>query len=182
MAGASETRRLSPPLSHVFRAAHAARDARRKVDLRDEGGERIIAGRLGTARTAITEPVLRREVAGDLEKLMNTVNLASVLDLGAFGHVARSVLNFGIPDVVHRTIDEGGTDEIVEELAAALKVFEPRLLPGSLRIKRDTSIDVASLKVRFLIQADLVCDPLAVPVEFVADIRLDTGDAQIQNL
>ncbi len=180
MAGASDSRRLSPPLSHVFRAAHAARDARKKVDLRDEGGERIIAGRL--ARTAITEPVLRREVAADLEKLMNTVNLASVVDLGAFGHVARSVLNFGIPDVVHRTIDEGGTDEIVDELVVALKIFEPRLLPNSLRVKRDTNIDIAALKVRFLIQADLVCDPLAVPVEFVADIRLDTGDVQIQNL
>ncbi len=37
--------RLRPPLMYAFREAHAARDARKKLDLRDEAGERIVAGR-----------------------------------------------------------------------------------------------------------------------------------------
>ena len=38
--------RLSPPLMLAFRTAHAGRDAKDKIDLRDKSGERIIAGRL----------------------------------------------------------------------------------------------------------------------------------------
>ena len=60
MAGPNRKTRLTPPLMHAFRAAHDARDAKKKLDLRDEeSGERIIAGRRGPARAAITEPVLR---------------------------------------------------------------------------------------------------------------------------
>ena len=39
-----------PPLMHVFRAAHEAKDANKKLDLRDEAGDRIIAGRRLPAR------------------------------------------------------------------------------------------------------------------------------------
>ena len=72
MNGPSSKDRLSPPLMHAFRAAHAARDAKTKLDLRDKEGERIIASRRSMKRGAITEPMLRREVAIDLEALMNT--------------------------------------------------------------------------------------------------------------
>ena len=37
--------RLSPPLMLAFRNAYAARDARKKLDLRDASGERVIASR-----------------------------------------------------------------------------------------------------------------------------------------
>ena len=47
--------RLSPPLMLAFRSAHAARDARKKLDLRDESGERVIAGRRAAGRMPITE-------------------------------------------------------------------------------------------------------------------------------
>ena len=50
--------RLSPPLMFAFRSAHAARDANKKIDLRDEAGERVIAGRRSAGRAPITEFVL----------------------------------------------------------------------------------------------------------------------------
>jgi type VI secretion system protein ImpF len=31
------------------------------------------------------------------------------------------------------------------------------------------------MKIRFVVRDDLACDPLNVPVEFVADLELDTG-------
>ena len=73
--------RLSPPLMYAFRSAHEARDAKKKLDLRDESGERVIASRRTAARAAITEPTLRREVARDLDALMNTIALESTQDL-----------------------------------------------------------------------------------------------------
>jgi type VI secretion system protein ImpF len=38
------------------------------------------------------------------------------------------------------------------------------------------------LKLRFVVQADLRCDPLNVPVEFIADVDLDSGGIQINRL
>ena len=80
MADATRKTRLAPPLMHVFRAAHSAKDAK-KVDMRTESGERTIAGRRLPARQVITESELRREVVHDLAALLNTVAMESTVDL-----------------------------------------------------------------------------------------------------
>ena len=89
--------RLSPPLMHVFRAAHAAKDAKKRVDIRDEAGERVLAGRRLRARQVITESVLRREVARDLDALLNTIAMESTIDMSETPEARKSILNFGIP-------------------------------------------------------------------------------------
>jgi len=182
MAGPGKKDRLSPPLMYAFRGAHAARDAKKKLDLRDEAGDRVIASRRSTARGAITEPLLRREVATDLVALMNTVALESCIDLEAFGHVRKSVLNYGFPDLVHRSIDELDSHDISAQLKAVLTRFEPRLLPASIQVTRDATIAKSELKVRFVVNAELACEPLNVPVEFVADVEFDTGKILINRL
>jgi type VI secretion system protein ImpF len=166
---------------YAFRSAHDARDATKRLDLRDDAGERVVAQRRKTARVAITEPALRREVARDLEALVNTVALESTLDLRAFDEVRRSVLNFGLPDFVHRAIDEISVDDIKGELEAVLLAYEPRLVANTVKVSRDTSLDTAALKVRFIIRADLVCEPLNVPIEFVADVELDSTKITIRH-
>jgi type VI secretion system protein ImpF len=170
MAGVSDKTRLSPPLMHVFRAAHEAKDATRKVDVRDEAGQRVIANRRLRARQVITEQVLRREVARDLDALLNTVALESTVDMTDSPHVQSSILNFGIPDLSNRTLDENRVNNIPAEIRTAIIKFEPRLAPDSLRIERDITVDTAELKIRFIVRADLTCDPVHVPVEFIADM------------
>ena len=172
---------LSSPLMYAFRSAHGARDATERLDLRDDAGERVVAQRRKTARVAITEPALRRELARDLEALVNTVALESTLDLQAFDEVRRSVLNFGFPDIAHRAIDEISVDDIKDELKAVLLTHEPRLVPDTVKVTRDGSLDTATLKVRFVIRADLVCQPLNVPIEFVADVELDSAKITIKH-
>jgi len=162
--------RLSTPLMHVFRAAHEAKDAKRIIDQRNEAGERVIAGRRLRARQVITESMLRREVSRDLDALLNTVALDATVDMEHAPHVRKSILNFGIPDIAVRTIDENGVNEIPEEIRTAIINYEPRIAANSLRIARDTEVDPVELKVRFVIRGELVCHPVHVPVEFVADI------------
>jgi type VI secretion system protein ImpF len=174
--------RLSPPLMYAFRAAHAARDATKKVDLRDESGERIISGRRTVGRSPITESMIRREVARDLEALMNTVALESAEDLTEFDYVRKSVLNFGMPDIVHRTIDDASVSDVRSEIESVLTNFEPRLVRDTVHANRDATVDTTELKVRFLVQADLRCVPVDVPVEFVADMELDGNAFQINRL
>lgn len=182
MAPGSRKDRLSPPLMYAFRSAHAARDATKKLDLRDQSGERVIAGRRSASRTPITEPLLRREVARDLESLMNTIALELAEDLQDFEQVRKSILNYGLPDIAHRTIDEGGVEEIKSEIESALENYEPRLAHDSVHASRDATIDAHELKVQFVVQADLRCEPVDVAVEFVADVELDSNAIQINRL
>ena len=174
--------RLSPPLMHAFRAAHAARDAKKHIDDRDEAGERVVAGRRMSARVAITEPVLRAEVAKDLIALLNTTNLESSDDLAAVPQVRTSILNYGIPDLVRRSIDEMKVESITKEIEQVLAIYEPRLVPQSIRVERDRRVRAGELKVRFMVRADLRCDPVNVPLEFVADVELESGKIKVDRL
>jgi type VI secretion system protein ImpF len=181
MADITGKTRLSPPLMHVFRAAHDAKDATKKVDIRNEAGDRVIAGRRLRARQVISESMLRREVSRDLEALLNTVAMESTVDMSEAAHVRKSILNFGLPDVSNRTIDENAVGNIPEEIRNAIALFEPRLAASSLHVERDASIDPAELKVRFVVRADLTCDPVHVPVEFIADV-IDSGKILVNRL
>jgi type VI secretion system protein ImpF len=166
----------------AFRAASAARDAKTKLDLRNEAGERVIAGRRASGRTAISESTLRKEVARDLEALVNTIALESSEDLSGLEQVQRSVLNYGLPDIAHRSIDEVSVKDLASEIRSALIRYEPRLHPSSIQATRDRAARSEELKLRFLVHAELRCDPVNVPIEFVADVDLEGGGVQISRL
>lgn len=181
MANPNRQPRLSPPLMHVFRAAHEAKDAKRLIDQRNEAGERIIASRRLGVRQVITESMLRREVSRDLDALLNTVALDATVDMEHAPHVRRSILNFGLPDIAVHTIDETAVSEIPHEIRTAIANYEPRIAPDTLRIARDTEVDPVELKIRFVIRGELICHPVHVPVEFVADI-VDSGKIVVKRL
>lgn len=167
--------RLRAPLMWAFRSAAATRDATKRVDLRDESGERVIAGRRLAGPGSISESDLRAEVLRDLAMLLNTVNLGSTQDLADHPAVARSIINYGIPDIARRSIDEYGVRDIVTELETALNHFEPRLAKDTIKVNRDQTIRAEELKIRFQIHCDMIADPLNVPVEFLAEVQVDTG-------
>ena len=62
-----------------------------------------------------------------------------------------------------------------------LTTYEPRLDRKTIRVRRDGSVDPEQLKLRFVVHADLG-EPLNVPVEFIADVELDSGKIQINRL
>ncbi len=126
--------------------------------------------------------LLRREVAHDLEILLNTVALESTDNLTHYERVRASILNFGFPDIAHRSIDEISVDDLKDEITSVLMTYEPRLERNSIRARRDKSIGTEELKLRFVVHADLHCEPLNVPIEFIADVDLDSGNIQISRL
>jgi type VI secretion system protein ImpF len=174
--------RLAPPLMFAFRAAHEKRDAKKALDLRDASGQRVIASRRSPSRAPISESGLRREVNSDLVDLLNTVNLDSALDLEEAPEVMRSVLNFGLPDLSTRTIDEHRLMEISRDIERAFATFEPRLASNTLSVSRNAAIDTEALRLKFFIKADLRAEPLDVPVEFVAEVELDSGKIKVERL
>ena len=184
MALASRKNRLSPPLMFVFRQAHEAGDAKKRAQWREDGQGTGTSMRGGRAqqRMAVTERTLREEVKHDLANLMNCVAMESTADLTEFPRVRISILNFGFPDMAHRTLDELASHNLENDLENSLKLYEPRLLRSSIRVRRDMSVNADELKIRYVVQADLSCEPLNVPVEFVADVELDSGKIQIDRL
>src|SRR6266699_6065785 len=110
MARLDSKTRLSPPLMHVFRSAHEAKDAKKTIELRNEHGERVLAGLSLRPRQVITEPGLRREVGRDVDNLLNSIALESTIDMTDAPFARNSIVNFGIPDIAHRTIDEAAVD------------------------------------------------------------------------
>ena len=173
--------RLAPPLMYAFRAAHRERDAGVPIDIR-EGGERVIASRRAIARAPIAESELRKLVNFDLLSLMNTTNLDSAEDLSTAPQVRKSVLNYGFPDLASRSIDQRTVSDISREIETTLTAFEPRLARGSIKVRRDDSIAAEELRVRFIVSAELRVQPVNVPIEFAAEVEIDSGKVRIERL
>ena len=176
---ANSKSRLTPPLMFAFRHAHERRDSRKAVATSAER-QRDIAHSRSVGFVAVTETLLREQVGIDLEMLMNTIAFESATPLDAFEHVQASILNYGFPDLARRTIDEADVGDVGKEIRLALQRFEPRLDPDSIRVRQDATADKTALKLRFVVDANLVCNPIDVPVEFIADVDYDSGKIAVE--
>lgn len=184
MAKIKESERLRAPLMYAFRSAAEAGDAKKVLDIR-EGGERVIATRraLSNTRRSLSDSALRELLTLDLVNLLNTTNLESAAPdlLDGLNKVKASILNYGLPDLSSRTIDENRVTDIRLEIEEALRRFEPRLLPRTMQVLHD-KIGKEELRVRFVVRADMRADPVPTSVEFVTEVEFDTGQIKIGRL
>lgn len=179
MADPRKKTRLSSPLMFAFRDAHRARDARVHVGQKNVAGQEALPSRK-SMRAAINEIQLREELTRDLDLLMNTINLASIIDLDEAPQVRDSIVNFGLTDIGNRTIDENRVADIVDEIRTAIVRFEPRLIEKTIDVARDPTADAGVLQIRFNVSGEMACDPVAVPVEFIADLEVTSGKLAIR--
>ena len=183
MADAPKVDRFAPPLMQVFRDAFRKRDSAKVLDLRDESGNRVVSGRRGSPRRMASEHNLRQDLAGDLISLLNTVNLASAIDLEDFEHVQKSIINYGLHDLSSISIDEVAVNTVGDKLKSALTAFEPRLVAGTVGVTREgNSVNTKDLKVRFAVRAEMHATPVDVPLDFVAELELDSAKMKISKL
>lgn len=121
------------------------------------------------------EDILREEVGQDLAQLFATTDLAAALDLSAHPHVARSVLNYGIPEMSRLTISDQGLARAQKDLHQALIRHEPRIAPASVRIQPrdgDPPETDGRQHLAFDIAADLRVEPVEMAISFAARIDL----------
>jgi type VI secretion system protein ImpF len=170
------------PVMFAFRDAFAKRDANRREDNRVDG-ERVISTRGSLRRRAADEIALKHDLSIDLEHLLDTVNLESVVDLDGLDYVKRSVLNYGIYDITHLTVGQTAIAGIEEDLRGALLSHEPRLDPQSISIERAELIDDdMRQRVRFRVFANMIFRPLDVPIEFVAELDVAVAKLVLPSL
>jgi type VI secretion system protein ImpF len=163
----------------AFRQSFEAHDSRHR-EVKTLKGERVIAGRQSQGRG--DEASLKRDLSIDLTALLNTTDLGSVIDLADFPFVRESILNFGLYDVAHLVSEEVGVEAIADDLAAALKEFEPRLDASSLVIERSELNDDVNQRVRFSVSAEMFCTPANLPVDFVAEVEIGSGKILLSRL
>ena len=173
---------LQVPLMYAFRDAARARDARREERVTDTAEARVLTERGSIRRRGANEGQLKRNLDKDLSDLVNTVNLASSIDLAGLDHVRRSVLNYGVRDLSHLTRESITAYELTETMREALTSHEPRLLPATLEIEADTTYDEINQRISVSIRAEMACRPVDIPLEFEAEIDVGSGKVRLGNL
>jgi type VI secretion system protein ImpF len=133
--------------------------------------------RFATARS------LRDSVVRDLAWLLNSVRLSSVQDLAAYPYAAKSVLNFGLPDLAGRTLSSIDVSALESELRQALLDYEPRLIADTVRVSvQDVANEVGPNNMQFTIEAMLSAYPAPLGLWLRTEIDLETGDVSIADL
>jgi type VI secretion system protein ImpF len=117
----------------------------------------------------------RRGVLRDLEWLFNsqaylTVEGLELFQLKDYPEAYRSVINFGIRQVFGLSTPNS-TQQWQEELAEAIRVFEPRISPRGLILRCDTERNV----VTFEVEGDLWANPLPEHLHLKTSMDVETG-------
>ena len=126
---------------------------------------------------------LRESVRRDLTWLFNAVNLESVQDLSDHGDVARSTLNFGLPDLSGKSAAGVHAATLEKLVRRAIWEFEPRLVKHTVRVRlvQDRkSYGPNALCV--LIEAELWAQPLPLRLFLRTDLNLETGEALVTDV
>jgi type VI secretion system protein ImpF len=165
----------------AFREAFRAGDAGKRIEER-VAGERVLSARGSLRRRGADEVLLKRDLATDLLSLVNTIDLASAVDISDLDYVKKSVVNFGLPDPSALTSLETGVSEVGQHLKQALLAHEPRLRPESVHVEQNTQVDDETHRVSFSVSAEMACSPLDLPTEFVAEVDTSSGNVRLTRL
>src|SRR3546814_10948991 len=83
----------------------------------------------------------------------------------AYPEVARSVVNFGLPDLVGQTASDLNLMLVERLLAQAIQDFEPRIIPSTLKVKLDLEPATMSPNaMTFAIEGELWTQPLPLRI------------------
>jgi len=125
---------------------------------------------------------LREAVLRDIGWLLNTDSLSSVEDLSKHPEVSNSVLNFGMPSLSGHEISGANLKELERRVKEAVRNFEPRILPDTVRVKVIVEPDqMNGNAMSFSIEGQLWAEPAPLHLILRTDIDLQTGNVVIKD-
>jgi type VI secretion system protein ImpF len=119
---------------------------------------------------------LKAVVLRDLEWLLNTVALSAVQDLSSAPEAAKSVINYGLPDLTGATASGVDKSLLERSIRQAILDFEPRILRGSLVVK--VTVDESEMThnaIGLEIEGMIWGQPAPQQLHVKSDIDLETG-------
>lgn len=127
-------------------------------------------------KRVISASRLRECVTRDIAWLLNCVNLGNDEDLADYPDAARSVINFGIPDLAGAAVSGIDGDVLQRQLREAIFTFEPRLTQETLRVTVGTDADrMDQRSLSFLIESEMWAQPLPLNLYLKTEVDLETG-------
>lgn len=126
----------------------------------------------------------KEAVIRDLADLLNSKAPLDSDDVYDFAEVAESVLAYGVRDSCGVTSSDPGATEIEREFEHALRIFEPRIVSGSLSVRRivsSTDLDpTRTLSLR--IEGDLWAVPAPDHLFVKTELDMEMGHCEIEGL
>ncbi|AOB32511.1 type VI secretion system lysozyme [Bordetella sp. H567] len=130
-------------------------------------------------RRVVSMRQLRVSVLRDLTYLFNAVQ-ARMGDLGAFSLAEASVLNYGLRGLTGKTLADIDAASVADEIARAIRRFEPRIGGHSLRVTPlDHSAETGGSVMAFLVEGELWAQPYPERLYFKTELDLEAGEARL---
>lgn len=165
----------------VFRTAYEDRDARHAAATAP-GQDPQITPRSKQRREGVSETQLRAHLEADLNALLNTIRLDAAEPLDDAPHVARSILNYGFRDLSSVAASELNTPGVINSIRQSLIDHEPRLVAESIEVRITERQDAKDQRLSLTISADLMGDPVDIPLDFDAEVDLGAGKLRMSKL
>jgi type VI secretion system protein ImpF len=131
-------------------------------------------------KRVISATRLRDCVTRDVSWLLNCVSLDVDVDLGDYPDVARSVLNFGIPDLTGVSLSGINSETLQRQIKDVILAFEPRLTASTLRVTVNSNqkrMDRQALK--FNIESEMWAQPIPLNLYLKTEVDLETGNFKV---
>lgn len=125
---------------------------------------------------------LRAAVLRDLRWLLNTGQLETTEDLERYPEVARSVLNYGMPDISGLNLSGVKTEGLERAVRDAIVQFEPRLSAKTVKVTvvRDDR-QMSGNALTFNIEGQLWAEPTPMALYLKTELDLETGDVSVRD-
>jgi type VI secretion system protein ImpF len=133
------------------------------------------------SQQVLSQKQYKEAVIRDLGWLLNCVSLDCVVDLGPYPQVARSVLNYGLPDLSGRTSSSIEVTDLERDLQRVIDRFEPRLIPNSLRVRvRSSPHEMGKNALVFEIEGVVFEQPMPFQVLLRSKLDLESGEFDVR--
>ncbi len=129
--------------------------------------------------TRYTEREVRNCIQRDIAWLLNDICFAAAVSLDDYPEVATSVLNFGLPELTGRSIDQSSLVSRSLEIANAIKAYEERLRPDTINVHFDSNMVDTDNKLRFSISGEIRNALDEAWIEFNTTVDLDDGHVEV---
>ena len=123
---------------------------------------------------------LRNCVLRDLRWLLNTGHLHQLQPLDEYPEVARSVLNYGVPDLSGQILSVADVPRLQQAVRQAILDFEPRILRNTVRVRASVSPNAMRHNtLSFEVEGSLWAQPMPLRMFMKTEIDLETGHVDV---
>lgn len=137
--------------------------------------------RVEPASKRVIDLVRLREITlRDLGWLLNTSNIESEHDLETYPNVARSVLNYGVPELSGSIATINRAVEIRQAIRLAIERFEPRIIPETLEVDMRQEKVGSGAIIAFDIRGELWAEPVPIDLYLRTALDVTTGEVTVR--